>query len=89
MAKGDLPDRVFWLADDREIKGAETTDVYFLNTKEVLAKHHIDSKVVMEVFVRELPYPGAWGALTGVYEVAKLLEGSLWTSGHSKRALAS
>jgi len=75
MAKGDLPDRIFWLANDREIKEAKTTDVYFLNTKEVLAKHHIDSEVVMEVFVRELPYPGIWGVLSGVYEAAKLLEG--------------
>ena len=75
MEKGDLPDRIFWLANDREIKGAETTDVYFLNTKEVLAKHHIDSEVVMEVFVRDLPYPRIWGILAGVYEAAKLLEG--------------
>jgi nicotinate phosphoribosyltransferase len=75
MAKRDLRDRLFWLANEREIKGAETTDIYFLNTKEVLTKHGINSEVVMEVFVRELPEGGSWGVLTGVYEVAKLLEG--------------
>ena len=75
MAKRDLSDRLFWLADEKEIKSAKTTDIYFLNTKEVLAKHKINSEVVMEVFVRELPDNAAWGVLTGVYEVAKLLEG--------------
>ena len=63
------------MADEDEIKSAKTTDVYFINTKEVLAKNHIDLEVVMEVFARDLPYPGIWGVLTGVYEVAKLLEG--------------
>ena len=75
MKQRDLADRLFWMADQDEIKSAKTTDVYFLNTKEVLAKNHIDSEVVMEVFARDLPYPGIWGVLTGVYEVAKLLEG--------------
>ena len=75
MARGDLPDRRFWLANEGEIKDAKTTDIYFLNTKEVLAKHHLDSQVVMEVFARDLPESGTWGVLSGVYEVAKLLEG--------------
>jgi nicotinate phosphoribosyltransferase len=81
MAKRDLRDRLFWLANEREIKSAKTTDIYFLNTKEVLTKNHIDSEVVMEVFVRELPENSKWGVLSGVYEVAKLLEGlplDLW-----------
>jgi len=81
MAKRDLRDRLFWLANEREIKTAKTTDIYFLNTKQVLAKYHIDSEVVMEVFVRELPGNAPWGVLSGVYEVAKLLEGvpvDLW-----------
>jgi nicotinate phosphoribosyltransferase len=75
MAKRDLRDRLFWLANEAEIKGAKTTDVYFLNTKEVLTKNHIDSEVVMEVFARDLPEDARWGVLSGVYEVAKLLEG--------------
>jgi len=75
MTQRDLPDRLFWMAREDEIKSAKTTDIYFLNTKEVLSKNHIDSEVVMEVYVRDLPYAGIWGVLTGVYEVAKLLEG--------------
>src|SRR5450759_1867723 len=75
MAKRDLDDRLFWLANEREIKDAKTTDIYFLNTKEVLTKHHIDSEVTMEVFARDLPENSIWGVLSGVYEVAKLLEG--------------
>lgn len=82
MKRRDLSDRLFWMAKEGEIKSAETTDVYFDSTKEVLAKNSIDSEVVMEVFARDLPYPGIWGILTGVYEVAKLLEGvpvDLWS----------
>lgn len=75
MAKRDLSDRLFWLANEAEIKEAKTTDIYFLNTKEILTKNHIDSEVVMELFARDLPEEGTWGVLTGVYEVAKLLEG--------------
>jgi nicotinate phosphoribosyltransferase len=75
MAKRDLADRLFWMADEREIKDAKTTDIYFLNTKEVLTKNHIDSEVVMEVYARDLPENATWGLLSGVYEVAKLLEG--------------
>ena len=76
MSPRDLRDRLFWIAREDEIKNARTTDVYFLNTKEVLTKNHVDSEVAMEVYVRDLlPYQGIWGILTGVYEVAKLLEG--------------
>jgi nicotinate phosphoribosyltransferase len=75
MTNYDLQDREFWLAKEAEIKTARTTDVYFLHTKEVLEKRHLDSKVVMEVYARDLPYPQIWGVLSGIYEVAKLLEG--------------
>jgi nicotinate phosphoribosyltransferase len=75
MAKRDLRDRLFWLANEREIKEAKTTDIYFLNTKEILTKNHIDSEVVMEIYARDLPENATWGVLSGVYEVAKLLEG--------------
>jgi nicotinate phosphoribosyltransferase len=71
----DLDDRLFWLATEDEIKNAETTDAYFVHTKEVLRKNHIDSRVVMEVFARDIPYQDNWGVLSGVYEAAKLLEG--------------
>ncbi len=75
MRNYDLQDREFWLASEKEIKSGETTDEYFLNTKEVLQKNGLDADVVMEVFARDLPYPQSWGILSGVYEVAKLMEG--------------
>jgi nicotinate phosphoribosyltransferase len=75
MTDYDLQDRKFWLANENEIKEGRTTDMYFVNTKEVLQKNNIDADVVMEVYARELPYPQNWGILTGVYEAAKLLEG--------------
>jgi nicotinate phosphoribosyltransferase len=75
MPRTDLDDRLFWLATEKEIRRAETTDAYFLHTKKVLQKNNIDSRVVMEVFAREVPYVDNWGILTGVYEAAKLLEG--------------
>lgn len=75
MPRTDLDDRMFWLANEREIRTAATTDAYFLHTKKVLRKNNIESRVVMEVFARDVPYPDNWGLLTGVYEAAKLLEG--------------
>ena len=75
MPRTDLNDRLFWLASEKEVRGAETTDAYFLHTKKVLQKNNIDARVVMEVFAREVPYADNWGVLTGVYEAAKLLEG--------------
>ena len=75
MPKPDLDDRLFWIASEKEIRRAATTDAYFLHTKKVLQKNNIDSRVVMEVFARDVPYPDNWGILTGVYEAAKLLEG--------------
>ena len=75
MPRTDLDDRLFWLASEKEVRNAETTDAYFLHTKKVLQRNNIDTKVVMEVYARDVPYPDNWGVLTGVYEVAKLLEG--------------
>ena len=70
-----MDDRLLWLANEREIRNAETTDSYFLQTKRVLQKNHIDARVVMEVYARDVPYPDYWGLLSGIFEVAKLLEG--------------
>ena len=75
MPRFDLNDRLFWLAREEEIKRGETTDEYFVHTKEVLRKNRIDAEVVMEVYAREVPYAQNWGVLSGVYEVAKLLDG--------------
>ncbi|MCS7116044.1 MAG: nicotinate phosphoribosyltransferase [Nitrososphaerota archaeon] len=71
----DLKDRLFWIAKEDEIKKAETTDVYFIHTVNALRKSGTDPHVVMEVFARELPYQENWAIATGIYEVAKLLEG--------------
>jgi nicotinate phosphoribosyltransferase len=71
----DLGDRIFWLASEKEIKEAQTTDVYFLYTKRLLEAKGLKARVVMEVYVRKLPYEGNWGVVSGIYEVAKLLEG--------------
>jgi nicotinate phosphoribosyltransferase len=75
MPRTDLDDRLFWLATEKEIRSAATTDAYFLHTKKVLQRNNIDSEVVMEVYARDVPYADNWGLLTGVYEAAKLLEG--------------
>jgi nicotinate phosphoribosyltransferase len=71
----DLLDRTFWIANEDEIKRAETTDVYFIYTLQVLEKKGLDPRVVMEVYLRNLPYQDTWGVVSGIYEVAKLLEG--------------
>ncbi|MDE1857724.1 MAG: nicotinate phosphoribosyltransferase [Thaumarchaeota archaeon] len=71
----DLDDRTFWLANEREIKAGDTTDVYFRHTEKVLRKSGYNPKVVMEVYARDVPYQQNWGLLSGVYEAAKLLEG--------------
>lgn len=75
MPKADLDDRLLWLATEKEIRNAETTDSYFLYTKRVLQRNHINDRVVMEVYAREVPYPDNWGVVSGIFEVAKLLEG--------------
>jgi nicotinate phosphoribosyltransferase len=75
MPRTDLDDRLFWLASEKEIRNAETTDAYFLHSKKVLQRNNIDSRVVMEVYARDVPYADNWGILSGVYEAAKLLEG--------------
>lgn len=68
-------DRLFWMSKEAEIKQGKTTDFYFLNTKEILEKHGIDSRVVMEVYAREFPDSQKWGVLCGIYDIARLLEG--------------
>ncbi|MDG6934397.1 MAG: nicotinate phosphoribosyltransferase [Nitrososphaerota archaeon] len=71
----DLDDRMFWISGEDEIKKAEVTDSYFINTERALRKIGKNPKVTMEVYTRHLPYADTWGVLSGVYEAAKLLEG--------------
>lgn len=67
---------VFNYATDEEIKGGETTDIYFLRAEEILRGRGLENvEVVAEVTVSGLPKNWPWGVLCGVEEVAHLLEG--------------
>src|SRR6059036_429025 len=68
--------RRFQVATDDEIKNAETTDVYFTGTKEILEKEGLsDLHVTVEITTGSLPKNWEWGILAGVEEAAHLLEG--------------
>ena len=72
----DLDDRLFWLPKEEEIKNAVTTDVYFEYAIEALKFARINPKVTMEIYTRKLPFQNSeWAIVSGIYEVAKLLEG--------------
>src|SRR6267143_983570 len=67
--------RRFQVVTDDEIKKAETTDVYFTRTKEILEKEGLyDLRVTAEITTGSLPRNWEWGILAGVEEVAHLLE---------------
>nr|MDO8100348.1 nicotinate phosphoribosyltransferase [Candidatus Njordarchaeota archaeon] len=69
-------DRLFYYADDDEIRKGDTADIYLFRTKEILEKKGLgDKKVVVEVTTGSLPSNVDWGVLCGVGEVARLLEG--------------
>jgi len=68
--------RLFYYADDSEIKGGKTTDIYFVRTKQVLeAKGLSRVQVLAEVTPGGLPNGWPWGILTGIEEAARLFEG--------------
>jgi nicotinate phosphoribosyltransferase len=68
--------RLFFYADDDEIKQGNTGDIYLFRTKEILEKKGLgERKVVVEVTTGALPNGVPWGVLCGVGEVASLLEG--------------
>jgi len=68
--------RRFQVATEEEIKNAETTDVYFTRTKEILEKEGLsDLLVAAEITTGSLPKAWEWGILAGVEEAAHLLEG--------------
>src|SRR3989442_7837714 len=67
--------RRFQVATDEEIKNAETTDVYFTRTKQILEKEGLsDLRVTAEITTGSLPRNWEWGILAGVEEAAHLLE---------------
>jgi len=68
--------RLFHYATDEEIKQGETTDIYFVRTKQILeAKKMEKLRVVAEVTPGELPEEWPWGILCGIEEEAHLFEG--------------
>ena len=63
--------RKFQVATEDEIKNAETTDVYFTRTKEILEKEGLsDLHVTAEITTGSLPRNWEWGILAGVEEAA-------------------
>ena len=73
--KSDLDDRLFWMPNEEEIKEAVTTDVYFEYARDALKFAGINPVVTMEVFARKNPFGSNWAVVSGIYEVAKLLQG--------------
>ena len=68
--------RLFHYATDEEIKKGETTDIYFVRTKQVLeAKKMEKLRVVAEVTPGELPEGWPWAILCGIEEEAHLFGG--------------
>ncbi len=68
--------RPFYTATDEEILAARTTDVYFQRTREILeATDQLDTPVVAEVTASSLPGAWPWAVLSGLEEVARLLQG--------------
>ncbi|MDH5441104.1 MAG: nicotinate phosphoribosyltransferase, partial [Candidatus Bathyarchaeota archaeon] len=68
--------RLFYYADDSEIKQGKTTDIYFVRTKQILEAKKIDKmQVVAEITPGALPKGWPWGVLCGIEETAHLFEG--------------
>ena len=68
--------RLFHVASDEEIKRAETTDIYFVRTKQILeAKGREKTRVIAEVTSGSLPENWPWGILCGIEELAHLFKG--------------
>jgi nicotinate phosphoribosyltransferase len=68
--------RKFYSAIDEEIKQAQTTDIYFVRTKQIIeAKGLSKIPVIAEVTPGKLPKNWDWGILCGIEEEAQLLEG--------------
>ena len=68
--------KLFHYSSDEEIKRGETTDIYFVRTKEVIeAKGLEKTKVIADVTPGKLPHDWPWGILCGIEELAHLFEG--------------
>ena len=68
--------RRFHTASEEEIKNAETSDVYFERTREILEKEGLSNiHVTAEITTGSLPKNWEWGILAGIEEATNLLEG--------------
>lgn len=68
--------RLFHYASDEEIKSGETTDIYFVRTKQVIEAEGLDkTPVIADVTPGRLPHQWPWGILCGIEEEARLFEG--------------
>ncbi|MBI3944401.1 MAG: nicotinate phosphoribosyltransferase [Armatimonadetes bacterium] len=66
----------FHVASEAEVRAGETTDIYFRRTEEVLRAHGLaDRRAYAEVTTGSLPERWPWGALCGLDEALRLLEG--------------
>jgi nicotinate phosphoribosyltransferase len=63
----------FYVAEEKDILDGSTADIYFIRTKQILDKEHINKRVVAEITLQNAQYP--WLVFTGIEEVAKLMEG--------------
>jgi nicotinate phosphoribosyltransferase len=66
---------LFHIASEAEIKQGETTDIYFLRTKQILkAKGLEKTPVIAEVTTGKLPDYWPWAILCGIEELTRLFE---------------
>lgn len=65
----------FSTATDDEITEGRTTDVYFVNTLNVLRKKRMSKAVAAEFTVSKLPGEWGWGLYAGLDELLTLFEG--------------
>src|SRR5438876_8743079 len=64
------------MATEEEIKNAQTSDVYFERTKEILEKEGLsDIHVTAEITTGSLPKNWEWRIVAGIEEASHLLEG--------------
>jgi len=65
----------FHIASADDIRSGETSDIYYLRTKQILDAKKIGKRVVAEVTSGKLPDEWKWGVLCGLDEVIALYKG--------------
>ncbi|MGC8631300.1 MAG: nicotinate phosphoribosyltransferase [Thermoprotei archaeon] len=67
---------MFFIPTQEELKRGEVSDLYFKMTEQVLIGADKNPTVTMEVFTKSLPDPYNFGVISGLDDVASLLEGA-------------